>query len=95
MAVIITPEPGKAAEIGQQLLELAEHYSDVRWVTWPTAGYFVPEELAVKLKGVRSLPNTEQPDEPVAEPPRRRGRPRRPVETVETVLDTDDTEKEE
>jgi hypothetical protein len=58
--VIITPEKGLHVEIGRQLLELAEDPRQVRWVSWPQAGYKVPVELAEKLKGVRSLPNTEQ-----------------------------------
>lgn len=90
MAVIINPEPGKAAEIGQQLLELAEHYSDVRWVTWPTAGYLVPEELAVQLKGIRDN-DTDETQPQTAR--RRTGRPRKQAQA--TVQDTDDTEKEE
>jgi len=48
--VIISPEPGKVKEIGQQLLALAEHPRDVQWVTWPSPGGFsVPLELFVRF----------------------------------------------
>lgn len=89
--VIIEPEEGMTKEIGKQLLELADNPHDVQWATWPVTGFKVPVELAAKLKGVRLRPDTEQPDEQA--PPRRRGRPRKQVETP--VDDTDDTEKEE
>lgn len=89
MAVIIEPDEGMAAKIGRQLLDMADDPFDVRWVSWPQAGFLVPEELAAKLKGARSQPDTEQP----AQAPRRRGRPRRQAETP--VQDTDNNEKEE
>lgn len=89
--VIIEPDKGMVKEIGKQLLELAGNPSDVQWVSWPKAGYKVSVELADKLKGVRSLPNTEQPGGEPA--PRRRGRPRKQTEAP--VEATDDTEKEE
>jgi len=93
--VIIVPEPGKLKEIGQQLLALADSPGDVQWVSWPQAGYRVPAELAGKLKDVRDNYSADSVDQgdTVAEPPRRRGRPRKTVEAP--VRDTDDTEKEE
>jgi len=86
--VIITPEPGRQAEIGQRLLALAEHPSQVRWVTWPRAGYSVPVELFGKFEA--DSDNAEEPVE--QEPPKKRGRPRKAQQPVER---TDDPEKEE
>lgn len=43
--VIITPEQGKAALVGQLLLGLADRPADVKWVTYPTAGFEVPAVL--------------------------------------------------
>lgn len=101
MAVIIEPDNGNAAQIGKQLLELADSPYDVQWVTYPVAGFKVPEELAIRLQGVRSLPNTEQPaEDPVGAltqdtPRRRAGRPRKTTSVDAPVLNTDDTEQEE
>lgn len=50
--VIISPEPGREKEIGQQLLALADHPRDVQWVTWPSpGGYSIPLELYAKFDG--------------------------------------------
>lgn len=110
MAVIIEPDKGKAAEIGRQLLALADNPNDVQWASWPVAGFRVPEELALRLRGVRSLPVTEQsageetpviatavtqPAQDVGHRPRRPGRPRRTVTEQAPVLNTDDPETEE
>jgi len=76
--VIITPEPGLHKEIGQKLLALADHPSQVQWVTWPQAGYSIPLELFVKF-------DTDGQDEQAATeeevPKRRRGRPRKEEST--------------
>lgn len=86
--VIITPEPGRQAEIGQRLLALAEHPSQVRWVTWPRAGYSVPAELFHKFETDTDGADEEPTEQ---EPPKRRGRPRK----AQPVERTDDPEKEE
>jgi len=74
--VIISPEPGKAKEIGRKLLALAEHPSQVQWVTWPQAGYSVPLELYVKFDTEGDEPQVEE-----EAPKRRRGRPRKEEST--------------
>lgn len=87
--VIITPEPGRAKEIGQKLLAMAANPRDVQWVTWPQAGFSIPLELFVAFTGEDS-PATIEPGHIDAdeETPakRRRGRPRKQEETS-----TDDT----
>ena len=75
--VIITPEPGKAKEIGQRLLALADHPGQVQWATWPQAGYAVPLELFVKFDADEDAPE-EETEAPVK---RRRGRPRKEEST--------------
>lgn len=87
VAVIITPEPGRHKDIGQLLLSLADHPSHVQWVTWPTAGYSVPEELyALFEQGLQ--PQAEQkPDAQESAPQapaKRRGRPRKEASTDNT-----------
>lgn len=47
--VIITPEPGRAKEIGRKLLAMAANPRDVQWVTWPQAGFSIPLELFVQF----------------------------------------------
>lgn len=95
MAVIIEPDNGNASEIGRQLLDLAESPYDVQWVSWPVAGFKVPEELAAKLKGVRATPAEAQVESNVETARRRPGRPRRTVSVDAPVLNTDNTEQEE
>ena len=76
--VIISPEPGKAKEIGQRLLALAEHPSQVQWVTWPTPGGFsVPLDLFAKF----DTDGDEPEEETEAPAKRRRGRPRKEEST--------------
>jgi hypothetical protein len=88
--VIITPEPGRAKEIGQKLLAMAESPRDVQWVTWPSAGYSIPLELFVAFSNDgEDDPATIEPGHIDADdeaPKRRRGRPRKQEETS-----TDDT----
>jgi hypothetical protein len=70
--VIITPEPGRAKEIGQRLLALADHPHQVQWVTWPAAGFSIPLDLFAKFDA-DELPAPELAEaEP--EPKRRRRR---------------------
>ena len=90
MAVIIEPDKGMAPEIGRKLLELAEHPRDVQWVSWPNAGFQVPEELAVKLAKTRPLPQAEaeQVDPDVEPAPKKRGRPRKSEATANEADDT-------
>lgn len=80
MAVIITPEPGRHKEIGQQLLALAGKPGEVRWVTWPKAGFQVSDELFAKFDTEHD-DTTELVDggetETVKDTPKRRGRPRK------------------
>lgn len=96
MDVIVKPDEKNAAEIGQQLLSLADSPNDVQWTSWPTAGFRVPQELAEKLSQLRvSLKLEELADsepEAATQTPRRRGRPRK---QAEPVPGTDDNEKEE
>lgn len=87
-AVIITPEPGRHKEIGQQLLALADSPRDVQWTTWPTAGYAVPVELFAKFAGTQEPASggavTKTPvieDPPAFVEPKRRGRPRKEPST--------------
>jgi hypothetical protein len=57
--VIISPEKGKAKEIGQQLLALADSPRDVQWVTWPAAGFAVPLDLFAKFDADGDEPEVE------------------------------------
>lgn len=98
--MIITPEPGRAKEIGQRLLAMAENPRDVQWVTWPKAGYSIPLELFVQFaaeadnatetaKALWQMPMDELEKlagQDEGQPKRRRGRPRKQEETS-----TDDT----
>lgn len=88
--MIITPEKGKAKEIGQKLLALAEHPRQVQWVTWPSAGFSIPMELFAKFDA-----DGEDEVAPAAEqsaPPKRR---RRSKEVTETTDDTTTSPEEE
>lgn len=81
--MIITPEPGRHKEIGQRLLELAEHPRDVQWVSWPKAGFAVPLALFEAF----SADNDEEPAE--AKTPRKRAtkaakKQATPVEATDT-----------
>lgn len=92
--VIITPEPGRAKEIGQKLLALADYPQQVQWVTWPSAGFSIPLELFAKFDADGE--DGAAPAAPVDEesaPPRRRGRPRR--QEVESTDDTATSPEEE
>lgn len=90
--IIITPEPGRHAEIGQRLLEVLKYMGlpagTLQWVTWPTAGYLVPADIYQAFAEIDVMADADSV-EPVA-PPKKRGRPRRP-----TAEDADDTLKEE
>lgn len=82
--VIISPEPGRHKEIGQRLLELAEHPRDVQWVSWPKAGFAVPLELFEAFTA-----DDEPADEPAeAKTPRKRAtkaaKKQAPVESTDT-----------
>lgn len=67
---MITPEPGKTVQIGQRLLALADHPSQVQWVTWPApGGYSIPIDLFTKFDT-----DGEDVAEPEAEVPTRRRR---------------------
>lgn len=86
--MIITPEPGRAKEIGRKLLAMAGNPHDVQWVTWPQAGFSIPLELFVAFTG-EDKASTIEPGHIDADdeaPKRRRGRPRKQEETS-----TDDT----
>jgi hypothetical protein len=104
--VIITPEPGRHAEIGQRLLALADHPSQVQWVTWPQAGYAVPVGLLLKFEEAGADSKNLYVDVSVneevfegaesavlvEETPKKRGRPRK---TQPVTNGTDEPEKEE
>ena len=71
--VIISPEPGKAKEIGQRLLALADNPRDVQWVTWPVPGGFsVPLELFARFDADGE--DSEEAAEAEAAPKRRKRR---------------------
>ena len=82
--VIITPEPGRHKEIGQRLLELAEHPRDVQWVSWPKAGFAVP-------LGLFEAFTADEDDEPASDatPKKRAAKPKKkqtpPVESTDTT----------
>jgi Glu-tRNA(Gln) amidotransferase subunit E-like FAD-binding protein len=89
--VTVYPDPGNFPVIARALLEVADHPSQVRMVTWPQSGFEVPEDVFERFEAAM---NGEQPDTrqdvPAAEtePPKRRpGRPRKNPEP--------DTSKEE
>lgn len=84
--VIITPEPGRQKEIGQQLLALADHPSQVQWVTYPETGFQIPLELFAKFDANGDEPAAVEEDTPR----RRRGRPRK----EETSTDNTTSEEE-
>ena len=95
--MIITPEPGRQKDIGKALLALTDNPADVRWVTWPTAGYQVSTDL-YQLFTASQEPAEETA--PAEEPPkRRRGRPRKEKPEAdadgEDNDDTPDTEEGE
>ncbi len=94
MAVIVTPEPGQAAAVGQRLLALAADPREVVWVSWPQSGFQISEELFAAFENftgfeaaAQSPESTPQQPEaeqntPVLAAPKRRGRPRKhPVTT--------------
>ena len=98
--VIITPEPGRAKEIGQKLLAMAANPRDVQWVTWPSAGFSIPLELFVTFTALdgkdgnyvevgvdeeKLAAATDGAADATVHQPRRRGRPRKQDES------TDDT----
>jgi hypothetical protein len=92
--VIIVPERDRRKEIGQALLELADHPSQVQWVSWPQGGFQVSRELYQQFAGQEESPVVQGEAEkatdshfPVA---KRRGRPRK-----NPVPDTDNAQKEE
>lgn len=70
--VIISPEPGLQKEIGQRLLALADHPSQVQWVTWPQSGFSIPLELFTKFDVDGDEP--EAAEEETEAPKRRRRR---------------------
>lgn len=90
--VIISPEPGKAKEIGRKLLALADSPNQVHWVTYPETGFQIPLELFAKFdaqdmaKALWEMP-IEQLEE-LAEPKRRRRR------SKETSTDNNTSEEE-
>lgn len=93
--VIITPEPGRHKEIGQQLIGLADHPHDVHWVTWPKAGFSVPLTLWTRFEAATNPPAMEE-KEPATQPaaePKRRGRP--PKVKAEPSTDNTTTSEEE
>lgn len=67
--VIITPEPGRAKEIGQKLLALADNPNQVHWVTYPETGFQIPLELFAKFDA-----DDQDETEPETETPKRRRR---------------------
>lgn len=43
--MVIVPEPGRHKEIGQLLLGLVSDPYQVKWVTYPKAGFQIPADL--------------------------------------------------
>lgn len=78
-SVVITPEKGKAKEIGQKLLALADNPRDVQWVTWPAAGFSVPMELFARFDADGDEPEAEEE----AAPKRRRRRSKEATESTD------------
>lgn len=94
--VIISPEPGRHAEIGKQLIGLADHPHDVHWVTYPRAGFSVPLTLWARFEAATNPAAEEKPvvkkaAEPVAVEAKRRGRPPK----IKPEPSTDNTTSEE
>lgn len=86
MDVIITPEDGKAAEIVRQLLQLADHPSQVRTVSWPSLGFLVPEELFDKFEAAQAKDTSDvkaKTDDEAADKPKQAPKQRRPRKTSE------------
>lgn len=89
--VIVSPGKGRHKEVGRQLLALADHPSQVQWVTWPAAGFSVPVELFEKFEaGAVQVPLPSPQLE--APPAKRRGRP--PRKQPETSTDNTTSEEE-
>jgi hypothetical protein len=93
--IIVTPEPGRHAEIGQRLLEVLKGMGlpagTLQWVTWPTAGYLVSADV-YEAFDTDTRPGDADPGETAATEPKKRGRPRK---TQPAVDDTGDAPKEE
>lgn len=70
--VIITPEDGNAKQIGRKLLALAADPREVQWVTWPTAGFSVSQELFALFDA-----DSQETADDAEETPKRRRRPRK------------------
>jgi len=73
--VTVYPEPGKFREIAKALLAVADEPRQVQSVTWPQAGFMVPEHVFDRFEAAR----TDQGDPPEQTGPvkRRPGRPRK------------------
>lgn len=50
MWVTIVPEPGNVKALAKRLLELSEHPSQVRTVTYPSFGYEVPGHVFLRFE---------------------------------------------
>lgn len=71
--VTIYPEEGNFPRIARMLLDLADHPSQVRYVSHPKAGFEVPEDLYLRFETVME-PAQDSVQEAT---PKRRGRPRK------------------
>lgn len=64
--MVIVPEPGRHKEIGQLLLGLASNPYQVKWVTYPRAGFQIPASLLPEFQwAMEDLNGSDrQPDAP-------------------------------
>lgn len=80
MAVTVIPEKGNFPAVAQALLEAADHPSQVQMVTYPAAGFLVPEDVFERFEAANSAEGEAEQETPA---PRRRGRPRKAAADAE------------
>jgi hypothetical protein len=97
--VTVFPEEGNFPYIAKALLAVADHPGQVRYVTWPAAGFVVPEDVFDRFqKTLEASGADEKSQEPPA--PKRRGRPRKQAapkqsaESNDNSVSDDDTSEE-
>lgn len=60
---VIVPGPGVAADVARELLAVAPHPHDVKWVTWPRTGFRVNQEIGRRWSLARQgLPFDQKPE---------------------------------
>jgi hypothetical protein len=75
--VTVIPEQGNFPAVARALLDAADHPSQVRMVTYPAAGFLVPEDVFRRFEAN----NPTDADTQETPAPRRRGRPRKAATT--------------